>query len=121
MAEQRHFWCIFYWLKMEEKISERLAVTESRLDQHEKRLNSHGERIDKLTEQNIMQDSTLAQMRDELKKNSETTRKNHEILNELLTEGKTTVKHVKLIRDFALYGIPALVALYFSLKQIGIF
>ena len=99
------------------KINERLASAETRLDQHDQRLNRHSDRIDTLQAENIKQNAVLEKLCNNLDKNSELTKKNQEMIAEIHTQGKTTINLVKAI----VYGVPALFALYTAVKQFGLF
>ena len=102
--------------EQQKPLNERLAIAESQIVQHEGRLNRHDERISDLQQQNTKQDATLNKLCQKLDKNSELTKKNQEMISEIHTQGKTTVKLVKAI----VYGIPAIVGLWMALKQIGL-
>lgn len=99
------------------KINERLAIAESQIVQHEGRLNRQDERISDLQQQNTKQDATLNKLCQKLDKNSELTKKNQEMITEIHTQGKTTVKLIKAI----IYGVPAVIAFHVAVKQLGIF
>lgn len=88
------------------EIDERVARAEQRLDTHDIRLKAHGDEIDALREQNIKQDYTLESL-------SRDVRENNEISHSI----KGAVDTVKWLVG----GIGALLGLWVTVKQLGIF
>ncbi len=103
--------------EQQKPLNERLAIAESQIVQHEGRLNRQDERISDLQQQNTKQDATLSKLCQKLDKNSELTQQNQKMIAEIHTQGKTTVKLIKAI----IYGVPAVIAFYVAIKQLGIF
>ncbi len=102
---------------VDEKLNERMAVAESQIAQHEDRLNRQDDRIGELQKQNVKQDAKLTKLCQKIDKNSEMTQQNQKMIADIYSQGKTTVKLIKAI----IYGVPAVIAFYVAIKQLGIF
>ena len=88
------------------EINERVAKAEQRLDDHEHRISTHGQEIDALRGENIKQNSTLESLSRDVKENNEIS---HSI--------KGAVDTVKWLVG----GLGALLGLWVTIKQLGLF
>lgn len=101
----------------QQPLNERMAAAESILEQHDKQLWKHEGDISDLKLKNVEQDTTLAKLCRKIDQNSAVTEKNHEMLEELHVQGKT----IKWLVTSIVTGIPAIISLYFTIKQLGLF
>lgn len=104
---------------MEEKLNERMAVVENRLDQHDERLNRHGDKIDGLQAENIKQNSMLEKLCIEQEKTHRKTQENGDKLDEIHAEAIASRKLNKMLAWIVITGLPALLSALYTMRQLG--
>jgi len=94
-------------------MNERMAVVESRLDQHDERLDRHSDRLDSLAAENIKQNTLLEKVCIAQEKTHKKTEANGDKLEEIYTISKTI--------QWLFGAAVALASAFLTIKQLGIF
>ena len=100
-----------------QELGERVASIDTRLESHEKRLDAHGRELEELRIRNAEQDVQLKKLCVMQEKSYDLALKAEKKLDKMDAQGNTVSWMLKLV----VYGIPALIGLYLSLKGIGWF
>lgn len=100
-----------------QELGERVASVETRLDACDRRLEAHGNELEELRIRNAEQDIQLKKLCINQEKALALAEKAEKKLDKLDTQGDTAAWMLKAV----VYGIPALIGLYLSLKGIGWF
>lgn len=99
------------------EIQERLVAVETQVQNHTDRLNAHSNRIGDLEKHNVKQDSLLEKLCAGQEKTNEMTKKNSEILKEIVVQNKT----IRNLVWWAIGAVPVFYSAWEVAKKMGLF
>lgn len=98
-------------------IADRMTKAEALIENQEKRLDAHSDRLRDLEKHNVKQDSLLEKLCAGQEKTNEMTKKNSEILKEIVVQNKT----IRNLVWWAIGAVPVFYSAWEVAKKMGLF